>query len=133
MEKLKELAKQLDKSEYGFDLTEEQKKYCKENGIVVVFGCSDDLMEFRGAIYDEYDCWGGGTCYLTKDGLFEDDCDCKYARQAKEKCKSIKGLWCKGEYSWEYETDIPHETFSVVEDNEPYCKGIIFYKSELGE
>ena len=59
MEKLKELARQLDKSEYGFDLTDEQKEYCKENGIVVVFGCSDDLMEFRGAIYDEFDCWEG--------------------------------------------------------------------------
>lgn len=59
MKKLKELASQLNKSEYRFELTNEQTEYCKQNGIVVVFGCSDDLMEFRGAIYDEYDCYGG--------------------------------------------------------------------------
>jgi hypothetical protein len=133
MKVLKEFAKKLDKTQYPFTLSLEEVKYCKDNGIVVVFGCSDDLMEFRGAIYDEFDCYGGGTCYLTKDGLFEDDCDCKYARQSKEKCKSIKGLWCKGKYSWQYETDIPHETFDIMEDDDFYCKGIIFYKKDLGE
>ena len=131
MTEIKKLAKELDKSEYGFDLTNEQKQYCKENEIVVVFGCSDDLMEFRGAIYDEFDCYEGGTCYLTKDGIFIEECDCKYAKQAKEKCKKIEAFWCKSEWCWEYKTDIPHETFEIWEDNEPYCKGIIFYKKEL--
>ena len=131
MDKLKQLAKELDKSQYGFDLTPEQRAYCKQNGIVVVFGYSDDLMEFDGAIYDEFGCYEGGTCYLNQDGIFEDDCDCKYAKQAKEQCKTIKAFWCRSEWCWEYETDIPHETFEVWEDDEPYCKGIIFYKKDL--
>ncbi len=71
--KTKELAKKLDKTQYPFTLSLEEVKYCKENDIVVVFGNSDDLMEFDGAIYEELGCYISGargykTCYLDKDG-----------------------------------------------------------------
>ena len=28
--------------------------------------------------------------------------------------------------AWTYRTDIPHETFMIYEDGEPYCRGIVF-------
>ena len=28
---------------------------------------------------------------------------------------------------------ITHETFDIMEDDEFYCKGIVFYKKDLGE
>ena len=45
---------------------------CKELGYVVVFSYSDDNMEFRGAINDEFACYYGGTVYLDKNGIIND-------------------------------------------------------------
>ncbi len=28
--------------------------------------------------------------------------------------------------TWTYKTDIPHETYMIYEDGEPYCRGIVF-------
>jgi len=49
---LKELAAKLDGNEYGHELLGVDANYLIELGIVVVFGASDDLMEFSGSIYD---------------------------------------------------------------------------------
>ena len=136
-DKLKQLAKELNNSQYPFDLTPKQRAFCKENEIVVVFGASDDLMEFDGAIYDEFGCYISGargfkTCYIDKKGnLFGEDRS--NTPKKLSNCKSIIAWWCKDKFCWEYETDIPHETFEIWEDDEPYCKGIVFYKKDLGE
>ena len=138
MKALKQFAKQLNKTQYPFVLSPAQVKYCKDNDIVVVFGDSDDLMEFDGAIYEELGCYISGargykTCYLDKDGnIFGAD------RGNKSKdltnYKTIKIWWCKDDkYCWQYETNIPHETFDIMEDDEFYCKGMVFYKKSLGE
>ena len=91
-------------------------------------------MEFRGAIYEELSAWEGATAYLTKDGLFDSDCECKYAQQAKEACATIKAIWCekKRDCSWSYKTDIPHTEFKIMEDKEVYCYGIVFSLDNLG-
>jgi len=100
--------------------------------LVVVFGLSDDLMEFRGAIDDEVDCYNGGTAYLNEKGLFENDCmndNCPYAERDRGKCKTIIAAWndsFKEEPAWTYETDIPHATFDIYEDGELWCVGIVF-------
>lgn len=122
-----EFAKKLDGREYGEEILRKEELMAKELGFVVLFGCSDDLAELRGAIYDEVDCWDGGEILLDKDGIVE-DCDCKYGRTAKENAKVIEIVWCggEGEYCWSYKTDIPHATFEIEEDGEKYCKGIVF-------
>jgi predicted nucleic acid-binding Zn ribbon protein len=108
----------------------------KASGIVVVFGASDDLMEFRGAIYDELGAWNGATAYLNGLGLVpnpscvligNDLDECTFYQSQKRCAAKIKALW-RGEvwYSWTYKTDIPHATFEVLENNEPYCRGIVF-------
>lgn len=112
MNKLKEFAEKLNGRQYLNELTKELEAYAKENGIVIVYGQSDDLMEVRGAIDEEFGCYDGGMFYLG------------FAK--------VEAVWCpKGtDYSWGYETDIPHETFTIMEDDEHYCKGIVFYLKE---
>ncbi|MDR1454939.1 MAG: hypothetical protein LBJ01_04745 [Tannerella sp.] len=132
------LAALLDGRKYGDEISKQEAEDAKKDGLVVVFGASDDLMEFRGAIYDESNCYEGGTAYLNENGLLE-ECDnenCPHFKKLKEKAKKIEALWCavktKDSYiSWTYRTDIPHSTFNVIEDKEIYCKGIVFNINDL--
>lgn len=126
MEQLKEFAKKLNGIGYN-GVTEEQEQEAKELGIVIVHGASDDLMEFRGAMYDEFDCYDGGTCYINEDGeLFDEE----YANMDSP---SIEAVWCDKEngWTWSYKTDIPHATFEMTDGDEKYCLGIVFYKKYL--
>lgn len=125
-----EAAAALDGSEYGQEGSKALFTEMKAAGLVAVFGASDDLMEFRGAIDDEYGCYNGGTAHLTGNGLYEPSCDddrCPHEVTVKANCRKIKAEWDSGEgYSWTYETDIPHATFDVLEDGEKYARGIVF-------
>ena len=130
----KELAAMLNGREYGNEITAAEEKLAKENGLVVAFGYSDDLMELRGAIYDEAGVYDGGTVSIEKDGIASTDeaCEqCKYFKAAREKMKDITAAWCKGDVPWTYETDIPHETFNIYEDGELFCVGIVFSINDL--
>ena len=124
------LAALLDGREYRSEITSDESKLAKENGLVIVYGASDDLMEFGGAIYGDIDCWEGGTAYLDGNGLFENFCNdaaCPYAEIERAKGKTIEAVWCPpGGGSWAYVTDIPHATFKIYEDGELYCVGIVF-------
>ncbi len=126
---IQEFASNLDGRERGSEITKNEEQEAKKLGFVIVFGASDDLVEFRGAINDEDDCYDGGTVYLEKESLFHESCsnDCKYQQKARENCKTIKVIWWDdGDYCWTYETDIPHATFEITEDGEKYCRGIVF-------
>lgn len=37
----------------------------------------------------------------------------------------------ENEPAWSYELPIPHESFVIVEDGEPFCRGIIFDIADL--
>lgn len=137
----KELAEKLTGMEYPVQIPEELVKEAKASGLVIVYGASDDLMEFEGAIYDEVGVSDGGVAFVDSKGLtldFNQLCEEKnfdglqdyFSRFSKR--KEIEALWCEeGKYSFTYKTDIPHETFEVVEDGEPYCRGIVFSLASL--
>ena len=113
----------------GKEITEAEEQQAIKLGYVVVFGYSDDNMEFRGGINDEVSCFDGGEAYITEDGLFEEcECACIHYNKAKAEAHLIEALWHnKGEYCWTYETEIPHETFDILdEEGFPWCKGIVF-------
>lgn len=117
------------------ELTSQEAQCAKESGLVVVFGRSDDRMEFRGAIRDEVGCYEGGIAYLDKRGLFIDKCEndsCPYEEKERQKCRTIRAIWNdKGNPCWTYETEIPHAEFNIYEDGEIYCVGIVFDMSAL--
>ena len=126
---IEEFARLLDERNEDDVITEIKKKQAKKLGFVVVFGYSDDNAEFRGAIDDEVGCYNGKEIYLDKNGIFEDcEEECKYSKAAKEQCKLIEAVWCdNGGYAWTYETDIPHETFNILdEEGNKWCRGIVF-------
>lgn len=136
-----ELAARLNGREYRREITREEEAMAKAAGLVVVFGASDDLVEFRGAINDEADAYNGTTAYVDAKGLLPDrnqvDDDDEalrdyFARQPNT--LPIKAVWDEyGSYSWTFETSIPHETFEVVEDGELYCRGIVFALADVGK
>ena len=68
MDKLKYVAKRLNMLPYRSEAKKEIVEFAKENGIVIVYGASDDLMELDGAIYDEFGCYEGGVCCLDSEG-----------------------------------------------------------------
>ncbi len=132
-----EAAQALDGAEYLEEGSRELFAAMKADGIVAVFGASDDLMEFRGAIYDEVGCYDGGTAYLDRNGLLVNDCDndrCPAFGRRKAGATKIKAIWCPpGGGSWAYETSIPHQSFRVLEDGELYCAGIVFRLADIPE
>lgn len=116
----------------GKILTLEYCRELREHGIVVVYGASDDLIEFDGAISDEF---GVDIIYLDSNGIIENECEddrCPYYERLLDNAVIIEPVWCiEPEYSWTYRTSIPHVTFDVMEDGEKYCRGIVFKLSNL--
>lgn len=130
----KEAAAALNGNEYTKEGSKELFAKMKEAGLVAVFGASDDLMEFRGAIYGEHGCYGGGMAYLTRAGLLTNDCDdhcCPYFVRIQNAAARIEAQWDEGGFSWRYETAIPHATFVINEDGGPYCEGIVFALADI--
>lgn len=124
-----QLAEMLNGREYCEEITATEEKQAKENGLVVVFGASDDLIEFRGAIHDEGG--GKGDYYIHNNELMdsrsEGNCKgCPYRVETIKKAYKITSIWGDGEYSWTYKADIPHATFDIMEDGEKYCRGMVF-------
>ncbi|GHU35490.1 hypothetical protein FACS1894105_04320 [Clostridia bacterium] len=123
---IKQVAEALNGVEYGDEDTiiAPITKELIQQGIVILFGASDDRIKFDGAIWDEIDACGGKTVYVENKDLFT---------KAKSAYK-IKAIWDSGEdYSWTFETKIPHETFDILEDGKKYCRGIIFCLDDLEE
>jgi hypothetical protein len=135
----KELASILNGREYGCIITKEESNLAKINNLVVVYGASDDLMEFEGAIRDEVGCYEGTTVHLNKNGIFDNEKDsyecreCDLCQKELKTTKTIESIWGKNGYSWQYKTEIPHETFDIFEDGDTYCKGIVFSLKDLAE
>ena len=138
-----QLAAQLDGTEYPLRIDEDTEQLANAQGLLIVFGASDDLIEFRGAIHDEGGAWDGGTFYIDKQGLvpnFEhinkNDKQALrdyFAREPESKNNSIEAIWGdkeKGCSFW-YKTDIPHAVFEVTEDDGIYCYGIVIDMKDL--
>ena len=126
---ISEASEQLSGCEYGDEGSLELFDKMDEHGLVAVFGASDDLMEFRGKIYDELGAYNGTTAYLDSGGLLVNDCDsdeCPHFERDKESAQTIEAIWDKNNIPWTYKTSIPHTSFKVMEDGEIYCVGIVF-------
>lgn len=109
----------------------------KDNGLVIVYGESDDLMEFRGAIDEEVGVGDVTIVAIDQQGVIpqfdnldldsEADLAAYFRRQNAPKV-SITALWHDdGPARWTYELDdAAAPTFNIYEDGETYCLGIVF-------
>jgi hypothetical protein len=133
------LAVALHGRKYPFDVTAEEQAQAKAAGLVVIFGASDDLMELRGAINDEFSCHDGGTALIDAKGLLPDrenidgDDELKDFFARETLAHKVEALSCEeGDYTWTYRTGIPHATFDVTGVGGPYCRGIVISVADLG-
>lgn len=125
---------------HGSDLM----KLAKGAGLVVAYGFSDDLLEFDGALCDEFGCYDGGTALIDAEGLLpsfeaasEDEDSCRRYFERRLNARQIEAIWRHvsldglEDPAWTLKTDIPHETFMIVEGGEPFSRGIVFSLSSL--
>jgi hypothetical protein len=131
----KTLAAALNGQPYPLRLSKQLAADAKSERLVVVFGQSDDLMAFAGAIDDELGAYNGGTAYLTSEGLLRRECDddrCPYFEKLQKLAATVEARWCKeASYNWTFRTDIPHETFEVLDDGVAQCRGIVFSLADV--
>lgn len=127
------LAERLNGCEMMNEISGYLESEAEKFGLVVVFGGSDDLMEFRGAIHDEIDAYEGATAFVDAEGLLpereqiDNDEELEKFFQRKKTAKIVRAVWHNsGDTSWTYETEILHVSFDVMEDGEKYCRGIVF-------
>lgn len=140
MKKTEELlAAHLNGRQIGDGINSAEESWAKSSGLVVVFGASDDLIKFCGAIHDETGAYGGGTAWFDRHGLLPereqigDDETLKNFLKRQENAVSIHTDWCpNGEnISWVFRTSIPHVTFLIKDGEDDYCRGIIFSINHL--
>ena len=139
-ELLLEAKKRLNGRNIGSEVSEEDADWLKSVGLVVIYGASDDLAEIRGAIEGEEDVYGGGEIAFTENDLWKRECDndyCPHEQAIRDSCVCVEAIWCEETESgtptieWTYKTDMPHETFEVLENGKAFCRGIIFHIDEL--
>ncbi len=133
----KEWAKKLNGREYTKEITAEEEKQAAANGIIIIFGASDDLLEFRGVIDDEFGANGGREVKLTPDlTIFnptENRETFKYNESQIVRFPMVKAVWCPAEIDvrWLIVTDLPCETFDILEDGELFCRGVVIEAKEV--
>ena len=119
-----ELASMLNGRQYRDETTPEIERMAKQNGLCIAFGASDDLLEFRGTVYDEVGAWRGTTAYLSKKGNVKDE--------SKPGRIEVTAIWLPGPpirepwASWLVEVNIPFAPFDIFYDGELYCRGCVF-------
>ena len=142
---VKEIADRLNsfKLNYGFSGTDQgdfdhMVSEAKKNGIVIALGLSDDILRLEGAIDDEYGANNGTKIFLDSSGVIKNRCEDYNCPYHKEKLYAaqhyIEAVWCPEDkdVSWEIKSNIPHETFTIMEDGEIFCIGIVFqFKHEF--
>jgi hypothetical protein len=137
---IKEWAEKLNGIEYPADELDKFNNKLAADGIVVVYGASDDLLEFQGAINDEVGAWEGTTAKIAagENGILkifneeENEETAEFNEKQIAAMQKIKAIWepvdedGKIFASWLVETEISHETFDIMEDGELFCRGIVF-------
>ena len=118
--KIDELCAMLNNRQYREETTKEIEKFAKENNLIICFGASDDLLELRGLIDDEFDAYDGTTIYInpqTKKVEVEETNETPYYIELK---------WGETkDCSWTFDTNLKHKTFNILEDEDLYCIGIV--------
>jgi hypothetical protein len=144
-----ELAMKLTGRKYGDEMTDEEEQLAKDNGLIVIFGQSDDLIEFRGVIYDEISAWDGTDFIIatpgTKIPVDEDEETYRKAKalepisiseDSSTNKNRFKAEWCPSDEdcSWRITTDLPNTTFQIMnedDENHVYCYGVVIEVKDL--
>lgn len=133
-----ELAALLNNRQMGDEIHQAEEAQALKAGLVVVFGYSDDCIELRGAINDEWGAGEGKQIPISTTGIeyvSEEEAEVleKFGvlKVVEARRAIITTRWGCDDYSWLYETTIPHATFDILEDEEKFCRGIVFSLADI--
>ena len=124
-----QLAACLDGRQYGQEITYDECRIATESGLVVIYGQSDDLIEFDGVYSDEIGAYHGETfCLMLNNAktqcfaAMSEDGDLLMTGQ-----NEIEAVWNPNDpqCSWMIKTRIPHAPFKIYEGDDLYCVGIV--------
>jgi hypothetical protein len=123
----------LHKPEIENHFSDSEINCAKRNGLIIVSGYSDDLIELDGAIQEEGDCFMGNDFHLIqKNGEWK-------LEQGIGNYNNISAKWYEGTETdefgetipWTYETDIPHSDFLMTFRGDIFCKAFVFDIKDL--
>lgn len=131
---IQSFADRLDGEEYPLRVDFE---YAKANSLVVAFCLSDDLLEFRGAIFDELDASEGTLAYIfngkaiSEDELIQDqEVLQKYGFLSSRPSLSVEAIWePEGGIDAVWLVKVmgtESASFNVMEDGRVFCQGAVF-------
>ncbi|WP_298505104.1 hypothetical protein [uncultured Sphaerochaeta sp.] len=121
------IAETLNMSEYiGFRLQDDLKEQCRKSNLVVIYGYSDDLVEFDGAIEKEIDMYERREFFINFYGHVK-----KKARKMAIPHKCLAKFCEDGHPGWVIEPSFPHAKFSLVRDGEITGQGAVIDLIEL--
>lgn len=137
----KELAALLDGREAGKELTTDESKAAADDGLVILFGYSDDDIYVAGASEGEVYAFGGGADLLfNSKGLVANRCtdeDCPYHADEQKNVVTIHGEYKEedGHAIWRFTSpdasELNGETFIIYENGDTFCQGIVFALADV--
>ena len=139
MNSMQQLAEEVDGLQYPLYIPKNLIAKAKNERLVILYGSSDDLMEFEGAILDEVGIGDGGKVTIGPNGLVPEWEDLnkdnpkivKDYLENQDKNNTITAIWDDKGVPWTYKTTIPHYQFAVLEDDDVYCLGLVFSLDDL--
>jgi hypothetical protein len=143
--KAKQLARFLNGREIGEEISKEEEAAAKRDNLVVVFGYSDDGVEFRGAIHDETSAWEGrGIAVFNGNLVDQDSREMDGDKQVFEKYGVkfpspdfvVKVVWSPKDLdaSWSITVQgAEGHHFDIFEDGDLYCRGVVFVMPEVSK
>ena len=136
-------AKRISGLEYPIHDKNLDLKFAKKNNLVIAFGASDDLLEFRGAINEELGAYEGTLAYIlngnaVQEGEFDDDFIIlqKYNVLAEKPLTTVESIWQPEglNASWIIKVNgFESAPFDVMEDGKLYCRGAVFLVKSIYE
>lgn len=137
-----QLAALLNNRQMGDEIHAAEEAQALKAGLIVVFGYSDDNVELRGKINEELGACGGTTFRVTASGVIAPTWDDPHEEKTLEDATAffeansepgadIEAVWGEEGYSWTYKTALPHATFDILEDEEKFCRGIVFSLADI--
>jgi hypothetical protein len=134
-----EMAARLDGREYREEMTADDEVLAHDSGLIVIFGASDDLVEFRGVVTDEIGMYGSGPVLIDEQGPLpkerdddwsDDEMADYFAR--KKRAVTLRAEWCeRDDFSWSFQSPVPVAEFNIMEGTEHYCRGIVIDVRDL--
>jgi hypothetical protein len=132
MSEIEAFAARLNGREYRDEIGVVEAAEAKIAGLLVCFGASDGLLEFRGVLDDEVGAWEGTVCRISRDlKVIEQRDDHRELVAAgwspPTPAITVRAAWCPEGFdgSWLITADEPFAPFDIMEDGELYCRGCV--------